>query len=207
MHAGKVFCIGRNKTGTTSVERALNELGYRLGDQRAGELLLDDWAQRDFRRIVALARTADAFQDIPFSLPYTYQALDAAFPDSKFILTVRSSPQAWYESVVRFHGAIVGKGVPPSAEDLKGFGYVHPGWLWKNQQLVYSVNESTLYDREHYMRHYVMHNLSAVDYFRWRPGQLMVLDLAGPEPMQHLCKFLDIAFTGQTMPHLNRNQR
>ena len=53
MHAAKVFCIGRNKTGTTSVERALQDMGYRLGNQRAGELLLEDWARRDFRRIVA----------------------------------------------------------------------------------------------------------------------------------------------------------
>lgn len=205
MHAGKVFCIGRNKTGTTSVVRALQDMGYRLGNQRAGGLLLEDWARRDFRRIVDLARSADAFQDIPFSLPFSYQALDAAFAGSKFILTVRSNAQACYDSVVRFHSAIVGKSVPPRAEELKAFAYVHPGWLWKSQQLVYGATEKTLYDRETYMRHYVIHNLNVVDYFRCRPGQLLVLDLGGPEPMQHLCSFLGIAFSGQSMPHLNHS--
>jgi hypothetical protein len=73
MHQGKIFCIGRNKTGTTSLEQALRGFGYRLGNQRQGELLLDDWAHRDFRRIVDLARSADAFQDIQFSLRSTYK--------------------------------------------------------------------------------------------------------------------------------------
>ena len=206
MHAGKVFCIGRNKTGTTSVVRALQDMGYRLGNQRAGELLLEDWARRDFRRIVDLARSADAFQDIPFSLPFSYQALDAAFAGSKFILTVRGDALTWYDSVVRFHSAIVGKSVPPSAAELKAFSYVRPGWLWQNQQLIYGITEATLYDLEAYTRHYVMHNLNVVDYFRYRPGQLLVLDLAQPKAMEHLCLFLDLPFTGQPMPHLNRSQ-
>jgi Sulfotransferase domain len=206
MYTGKIFCIGRNKTGTTSVEQALRDLGYRLGNQRAGELLVDDWARRDFRRIVELARTADAFQDIPFSLPFTYQALDVAFPGSKFILTVRGNPQAWYDSVVRFHGAIVGKSVPPRPEELKAFAYVQPGWLWKNQQLIYGISEATLYDRDIYTRHYVMHNLNAIDYFRYRRGQLLILDLGQPKAMEGLCEFLDVPFTGQSMPHLNRSQ-
>jgi hypothetical protein len=52
MHRGKVFCIGRNKTGTTTIEAVLHAFGYRLGVQRQGELLLEDWSRRDFGRIV-----------------------------------------------------------------------------------------------------------------------------------------------------------
>lgn len=203
MFSGKVFCIGRNKTGTTSLEQALRSLGYRLGDQRQGEMLLDDWARRDFRSIVELAHSADAFQDIPFSLPFTYQALDAAFEDSKFILTVRNSPQEWFDSVLRFHTALFRKSEPPGVQDLKACDYVHPGWLWKNQQLIYGAAEGTLYDRDLYMRHYVMHNLNVVDYFRSRPQQLLVLNLAHPRAMEKLCSFLGAAHAGHDMPHLN----
>lgn len=206
MHQGKIFCIGRNKTGTTSLEQALHGFGYRLGNQRQGELLLDDWARRDFRRIIELARSADAFQDIPFSLPFTYQALDGAFDGSKFILTVRNTPQDWFASVVSFHSAIVGKSVPPRLEELKAFAYVHPGWLWKSQQLTYGISEETLYNHEVYMRHYVMHNLNVVDYFRHRPGQLLVLKLEEPTAMERLCQFLGIEYSGQPMPHLNRSK-
>ena len=44
--AEKVFCIGFGRTGTTSLERALRDLGYRLGDQRQGELVLSFSGQR-----------------------------------------------------------------------------------------------------------------------------------------------------------------
>jgi hypothetical protein len=55
------------------------------------------------------------------------------------------------------------------------------------------------------MRHYVMHNLSVVDCFRFRPNQLMVLDVAAPAAMEKLCGFLGIEHSGQAMPHLNRS--
>ena len=98
----KVFGIGRNKTGTTSLKRAMLELGYVVGDQQAGESLLRAWARRDFRRIASYCRTGQFFQDIPFSLPFTFQAMDMLFPGSKFILTVRD-PESWYQSMVKFH--------------------------------------------------------------------------------------------------------
>ena len=81
----KVFCIGRNKTGTTSIEAALQGFGLRMGLQARGEMLKGDWAKRDFARIVALCRTADAFQDVPFSNADTFRAVDAAYPGSRFI--------------------------------------------------------------------------------------------------------------------------
>ena len=99
----KIFVIGSNKTGTTSLGAALKNLGFRLGSQLEAELLLDDWAQRNFRRLIKYCRSAEAFQDIPFSLDYTFQAMDAAFPNSKFILSVRDSADQWYQSLTRFH--------------------------------------------------------------------------------------------------------
>ena len=37
----KIFCIGRNKTGTTSLKRAFEDLGYPVGDQRKAEILTE----------------------------------------------------------------------------------------------------------------------------------------------------------------------
>lgn len=125
----KIFCIGRNKTGTTSLAQALTDLGYRVGDQRTAELLMEDWGQRDFKRIIQYCHTADAFQDIPFSLRYTFQAIDTAFPGSKFILSVRDSADQWYQSLVRFHSMRLenrtGIRRVPSIEDIKEDTYVY----------------------------------------------------------------------------------
>lgn len=96
----KIFCIGVNKTGTTSLARALTELGIIVGKQKLAERLIHDWARRDFRRLFLYCHTAQAFQDVPFSLPFTFQALDQHFPGSKFILTVRDTPKQWFQSAL-----------------------------------------------------------------------------------------------------------
>ena len=56
----------------------------------------------NFAPIIAFARTAQLFQDIPFALPFTFQALDQPFPGSKFILSVRRDAEEWYGSLTRF---------------------------------------------------------------------------------------------------------
>lgn len=94
----KVFCIGRDKTETTSLKTTLRELGYAIGSQRKAERLLDLYKQRNFRPSTELCKIAEAFQDVPFSWPYTYVVMDQAFPGSKFILTVRDSAEDHYQS-------------------------------------------------------------------------------------------------------------
>lgn len=200
----KVFCIGQNKTGTTSMAEALAGLGYKVGDQPAAELLINDWSRRDFRSIVSYCQSADAFQDIPFSLDYTYQALDSAYPGSRFILTLRDSSDQWYESAVRFHTKIIGKNRIPTAADLKEFAYRRPGWLWEVMQLVYGDPEDSLYDRDRLVRRHEEYNSRVIDYFRHRPNDLLVLKLSDPRSMKQLCGFLGKEHDDRVMPHLNR---
>ena len=201
----KVFCIGQNKTGTTSMAAALAQLGYKVGEQSVAELLIEDWSRRDFRRIVRYCASADAFQDIPFSLDYTYQAVDCAYPGSKFILTVRSSGDEWYASLIRFHTKIIGKNRLPTAADLKEFSYRRRGWLWEVMRLIYGDAEESLYDRETYIRRYEEHNRRVLDYFRNRPDDLLVLNVADHDAMRKLCSFLGKKYDDSAMPHLNRS--
>lgn len=204
----KIFVVGRNKTGTTSTGRALASIGFRLGKQSKAELLLEDWGKRDFRSIVNHCRTADAFQDIPFSLDYTYQIMDYAFPGSKFILTVRNSSQEWYNSLTRFQTKILGKNRLPTADDLKQFPYRHrrTGWLWRANQLIYGVDERSLYDKEIYIEHYESHKQKVVDYFQHRSEDLLVLNLSDSNSIQSLCEFLEVPATNKVMPHLNKSK-
>jgi len=97
----KIFCIGLNKTGTTSLKKEMILQGFVVGNQRKAELLFDDWVQRDFRRIIRYCRTAQFFQDEPFSCPYTFIAMDQAFLGSKFILTIRDDAEQWYNSLIK----------------------------------------------------------------------------------------------------------
>ncbi|MGX5848059.1 sulfotransferase [Mesorhizobium sp. PL10] len=199
----KVFVIGRNKTGTTSLAAALEAVGYRIGSQHQAEALLDDWHRRDFRALIDYCHSADAFQDVPFSLPSTYRALDIAFPGAKFILTVRDSADQWYKSVTTFHAHLMGVDRRPTPADVKQFGYHEPGWLWRQQLYVYGINEASLYDPEIYKAHYLKHNADVIEYFKDRPQSLLVLNLAHKTAAGNLARFLGIGQLGMTIPHLN----
>jgi hypothetical protein len=203
----KVFCIGQNKTGTTSLEVLLKSLGYRMGSQKSGEMLLQDWLRRDFRRILQLAKTADAFQDIPFSLRFTFIALDQHFPGAKFILTEREPAEAWFESLVRFHTRLIGKGRVPTVVDLKACPYRYPGFLWDAQQAKYGViDDESLYQRELYVEVHNRHNEEVRDYFRGRPEDLLVVNVEDPNAVREIHEFLGHPYRDELMPHENASQ-
>ena len=199
----KIFCIGANKTGTTSVESVFRGLGLVVGHQAKAEMLMFDWAKRDFRRIVRYCYAADAFQDVPFSVDDTFRELDRTFSNSKFILTVRNNANEWYESLVRFHTRMINRGRTPTADDLRQYNYRYPGYLWDVTRLQYGSDESRLYDRDTYIRWYEKYNNNIKDYFSGRPGDLLVLNVADPDAMERLLTFLGYPYTGQKMPHLN----
>ncbi len=202
----KVFCIGQNKTGTTSVEHVLKNLGYKMGDQAKAELLIHDWAKRDFKKIVKFCHSADAFQDIPFSNDFTFEILDYAFPGSKFILTVRDSTEEWFNSLKRFHAKLIGKERLPTAEDLKEYTYRYKGWMWENMQLKYGIDEISLYDHDIYTEQYEKHNQRVIEYFKYRPDDLLVLNLSDDDAIKRLYAFLGFKYDDFVMPHLNQSK-
>jgi hypothetical protein len=200
----KIFGVGFNKTGTTSLACALESFGFRLGKQNKAELFLTDYSLRQFHRIVKFCKKGDAFQDIPFSLNYTYQVLDYSFPGSKFILTVRNSGEEWYDSLVRHQTKIVGKKRLPTAEDLKKFSYRKTGWLWEYHKIIFGADEATLYDKNRYIKAYRKHNSQVLEYFRYRPEDLLVLNPCDPSAMKRLCDFLEVPYRGQAFPWRNK---
>ena len=155
----KVFCIGRNKTGTTSLKSAFEDLGYPVGNQRKAEILTGKYYfEGNFQPIVDYCKTAQVFQDVPFSYPETYKHLDKAYPGSKFILTVRDSPEQWYRSITRFHAKKFGKeGRIPTVEDLKNASYVWPGFMY-NVVRVHGTTDDAPYDKRTMLAHYERYN-------------------------------------------------
>jgi len=173
---GKVFCIGFHKTGTSSLERALTILGYRVTgpngvrDRKIGT------------HVLALAQSLvpkfDAFQDNPW--PVIYKEMDAAWPGSKFILTQRD-PEAWLRSQVRHFG----KKTRPMREWIYGAGCP------EGNEDIY---------RERFLRHY----REVPAYFADRPNDLLVMDLAAGDGWEKLCPFLGKEIPNQPFPHANK---
>jgi hypothetical protein len=202
----KVFCVGANKTGTTSIGKALVDLGFVLGNQRAAEkLVLADWGRRDFSKIIEYCRTAQAFQDAPFSYPYTYQAVDMAFPRSKFVLTVRDSSDQWYNSFIRFQAKMWSDGhALPTKKDLQNAFYLYKGRPWETKKLVYNTPEEQPYHKQTMISHYERQNASVVEYFRMRPNDLLVLNLSDKGGYQRLCGFLGVQSDQTEFPWENK---
>lgn len=201
----KIFCIGQNKTGTTTIETVLKGFNYKLGNQVQGELLLEAWHQRDFNKIIKFCKRAEAFQDVPFSLPYTFQHLDVAFPDAKFILTERDNAEQWYQSLTKFHSKLWAGGERiPTADDLKTARYRELGYAYKFNRYVFSTPETDVYHHEILNEHYLNYNQTVKDYFKSRPDKLLVINVANAKDYAKLCAFLNQVPQGDDFPWENK---
>tara|TARA_R110002096_G_scaffold432801_1_gene650228 strand:- start:3901 stop:4608 length:708 start_codon:yes stop_codon:yes gene_type:complete len=201
----KIFGIGNNKTGTTSLKAAMEELGYIVGHQRTAEKLMGQWAKRDFKKIVDYCRSAEFFQDIPFSKPYTFVVLDYEFPNSKFILTVRDTPEQWYNSLTKFHAKKWGKdGRIPTKVDLQNASYIEKGFPWDLNRWVYNTPESNPYSKEELIKAYTAYNESVIEYFRFRPSDLLILNVAEDGAFKKLCDFLGKSHASNDFPWENK---
>jgi len=201
----KVFCIGRNKTGTTSLKKAFEDLGYPVGSQiRAERLAHRFYFKKDFRPIVKYCKSAQVFQDIPFSWPETYQHLDKAFPSSKFILTVRDDPEQWYSSITRFHAKNFGlDGRTPTADDLLNAAYVSKGFMY-NTLKIHGTSDDDPYNKEVMTAHYERYNQEVVEYFKDRPGDLLIINIAEPGSYQRFIDFIGAKSPCDDFPWENR---
>lgn len=201
----KIFCIGQNKTGTTSVKKAFEIHGFKVGNQNKAEKLIHAYAKRDFSKIVKYCRSAEAFQDVPFSLPYTYQFLDNAYPKSKFILTVRSDEHEWYQSLTKFHTKLFGKGDNlPTKSDLQNATYVYKGYMWDSRKIYFGVPEDDIYNAEILKSHYLRYNEEAQRYFKFKEN-LLVLNLKEANAYSKFCDFLELDAKGRdTFPWENK---
>ena len=188
----KVFGIGRNKTGTTSLQDGLTALGYRVAPTKKGEFLLEDWAKGNFRSILSLSREYNAFQDVPFNLPGTFEVVDKEFPGSKFVLTVRDSAEQWFNSLLKFHSKIFGNGEIPTWEDLENSTYRKKGFIAFEERAVYQADIHGLYNREAYIDHYQKYNAAVRDYFSNRPNDFLEINIAEPDSFKKLCEFLGV---------------
>lgn len=200
----KIFCIGIWKTGTTSIELAMKEMGYVLGRQLDAELLLLDWYHGKSSQIIQFCNTANAFQDSPFCCTDVYKILDKEFPKSKFILSVRNSPEQWFNSLCRFHTKKFSsdKSKIPTVDDLKESNSpYYDGFRYDSYRMFWGEN---WYKKEDFTQRYIKHNTEVIDYFANKPNQLLVLNVAEKNAYRKLSSFLEKKCVKEEFPWLNK---
>jgi len=192
----KVFGIGFNKSGTTSLKVAMRDLGYVVGVEYHAKFLFDDWVSRNWSPIIEYCNSANFFQDSPFSLPHTFIAMDQAFPGSKFILTIRDDEEQWYHSLVSFHSKRWGNGnIPPTGEDLKkARSNVYTGRPYHTLLHIFDVDESDPYKKDVLINAYKEH----------RKSDLVIINVKNSSDYFALCDFLGKPPKSDSFPWENR---
>lgn len=200
----KIFCIGFNKTGTTSLGYFLEQSGYKVAKQREGERLLPQYIDRDFKAIISYCKksSSEVFQDVPFSLPNTFVHLDNAFPKSKFVLTLRDSADQWYRSILNFHSKIYNKGEWPTAESLKQSKYIYKGWSWDLMHNVFDTSAENMYSKNEFVEKYEKHIDHVRDYFKNKEDKLIEINLSETKDFSKLCDFLNLETEHTEFPRI-----
>lgn len=93
----KVFCIGFNKTGTTSVGGALEMLGYRHSSFNR-KVWVDYYLQGRLDKVIEYTAKFELFDDLPWLKEDVIPVLDRSFVGSKFIYLERDEV-SWKRSV------------------------------------------------------------------------------------------------------------
>jgi hypothetical protein len=172
----RVFGIGMHKTATTALNAALKLLGFSSAHWESAW-----WAKIVWREMTALGASLTlerhyALSDFPISI--LYKQLDSAYPGSKFILTLRDEGK-WLQSVRNHWNG----GLNPFRKNWGTDPFTH-----KMHRLVYGqkgFNETVFLER------YRRHNAEVLDYFKDRPGDLLIMDMDKGAGWVELCGFLE----------------
>jgi hypothetical protein len=176
----KVLGIGLGRTGTTSLARALQVLGYRtkhcpdfyLGDD--GQLIISPEQVRGY----------EALTDEPTIL--VYEDVDRDYPGSKFILTTREL-ESWLTSIQNNGDAL--------REHREQFPAI--------PVLFESLYGTPTFDREKFVASHHRHVAAVRDYFGERPDDLLEMDISAGDGWEKLCPFLDKQVPDRPFPKRN----
>tara|TARA_B100000497_G_C7645382_1_gene388070 strand:- start:236 stop:943 length:708 start_codon:yes stop_codon:yes gene_type:complete len=190
----KVFVIGMNKTGTTTLYASLSQLGFEMGDSRVGEVMAAEYFQSGvIRNLDEYIASAQAFQDVPFSIPRFYEQLAKKYPKAKFILSIRGSSEQWLNSLKKYQTARVSSksNNMVTEGDIEDSKYVFSGWTQIMMKGIFNYPNVPLYSSE-FKKVYEQHNMDAINYFRNNKEKLLVINVAQKNSIKEFYEFLEV---------------
>jgi hypothetical protein len=176
----KIFCIGLNKTGTSTLGRCLDLLGFKHTSFSLS--LLEQVATLNYGQLYTTISKYDSFSDWPY--PLVFKHLDQVYPGSRFLLTLRSTPEIWLDSLAS-HALRTDPIMGSRARSL-AYGYPYPQL---NPQAHLSMYN---------------HHLQEVrSYFFGRPDDLLEICWEQGSSFDDLCIFLGCESSNASLPHSN----
>lgn len=101
-YGSKVFCIGYQKTGTTTLGRSLKMLGYNHSSFDHETYLNNYKYELKIDKIIDYTSKFESFDDMPWLKIDIIPILDQTFPNSKFIYLERDE-ESWKKSMNNWH--------------------------------------------------------------------------------------------------------
>lgn len=178
-----VFGVGLSKTGTTSLNDALNVLGYRAFHlppicQAHGAQIVQDWPWWVFKY--------DALTDMTVAL--LFRELDAEFPNARFVYTPRDM-DGWLKSCAKHF-------TPQLAQARVDQGQSYLNGLCR------AFYGSEVFDPDSYRRAYEGFDTDIRSHFRGR-SNFLIYDIIGGAGWAPLCAFLDRPVPQAAFPKSN----
>jgi len=179
----KIFGIGLSKTGTTSLANALQILGYSTKDNMG----VVKYAAGDLSSIdLDVVDANDALTDTP--IPSFYRELDARFPESKFILTIRDR-DGWLKSCMKQFNQRFAQGQNAA-----------------QKQLFLDMYGTNVFDEKQFADGYESFVDGVRKHFKDRQHDLLIMNVAAGDGWEKLCPFLEQPVPDVPFPRANVTQ-
>jgi len=174
----KIFGIGLNKTGTTTLGKCFKILGFtHIGCEPDN---FKSYKNGNFGALFEVIQKYESFEDWPW--PMIYKEADEAFPGNKFILTIRKNPDVWYDSLCKY-----AERSGPTEYRRVIYGYDMPHG-----------------HRNHHIDFYNTHNKNVKEYFKDKHDKLLEICWESGHGWKELCEFIGRGIPESEFPHENK---
>lgn len=209
----KIFCLGLNKTATTSIAHDLDNLGVisypRLNESKYNGFLLNLFND-NIGTFIDFVENSEFmfFNDVPISITEIGKKLIRYTPNSKFILSVRSKPELWVNSVKKFfkdniknnelNPYVVSNPIIHFEKRFTNYGYLAGLFeSWDLNRFDGSLDEK-LY------KYYLYHNKEIRKQLIKYNCEWIEIDVTKEGELKRLTDFLGIYNTKENFSHLNK---
>lgn len=176
----KIFGIGVARTGTTTLSKALEILGYKSVHVECNVMeVSNDGGHETFSINNDVIEKNEAIIGTPLSP--CYEILAEKYPDSLFILTLRES-EGWLKSCSQ----IFTKKLPMDENH-----HALHRWLY----------DTILYDKEKFMKGYINYVCKVLNFFDSKKNKLLLYSLCSKSSWKPLCEFLGKKIPDCPLPH------
>lgn len=176
----KVFGIGLNKTGTSSLKLALRRLGF--DHSRRKMSFSREYFRGNMDVVFEEAETHESFEDWPW--PLVYKDMFAKYgSEARYVLTTRISADVWLKSIKTHAERVRGREIR-----RKIYGYPFPHGV-----------------EENYIAYYENHNAEVRRFFAENNATHLLSDLCWEKGhgWLELCTFLGEPLRATEFPHSN----